>query len=132
MQDLLVKDRVSILDIAINNISRQEFMDLLIHFGQENSIPKKVFYANVHCINTALRNQEYRNVLRQADVVSADGVGVVYASRILGCPLKERISYNELFDEFCKNIIKHHMSIYLFGSDKNIVEHAVKKLQNKK
>ena len=44
------------------------------------------------------RNDALRRVIGQCDLVNADGMAVVWASRILGQPLPERVAGIDLFD----------------------------------
>lgn len=119
------------LDLNISDLSKNGFIDTLMSFGHNKNEIKKIFYVNAHCINMALKNSDYRDILRRADLIFPDGMSVVWASRILGAPLKERVNSTEVFDAFCVNVIKEHMSIYLFGAEGRVIDNAVTKLRNK-
>lgn len=131
MKACQIKKTINFLGININNVSKEEFISLLIGFCQKGGLPKKVFCTTAHVINVIMRNKEHKEIFASADLIGADGMGVVWASRILGTPLKERINNAELFDNFCINVIKHKMSIYFLGAREQVIENAVKKLKNK-
>ena len=45
---------------------------------------------NPEIVNVAMKDEKYRDVLNSADVVTPDGIGIVYASKMLGGNVKKR------------------------------------------
>ncbi len=51
-----------------------------------------LIFANVHVVMEAVDSASYRDCLNQADIISPDGVPLVWALRLLGPGLKHRVS----------------------------------------
>jgi N-acetylglucosaminyldiphosphoundecaprenol N-acetyl-beta-D-mannosaminyltransferase len=70
----------------------------------------------------AARNEELRRALMNADLVTADGMSVVWASRLLGRPLKQRVTGIDLFERLVKNAAARSASVYFLGaSDESVL-----------
>jgi N-acetylglucosaminyldiphosphoundecaprenol N-acetyl-beta-D-mannosaminyltransferase len=53
--------------------------------------------ANPHSLHVADSDPAFSTAVREADIVVADGVGIVIASRILGGSVKERVTGSDVF-----------------------------------
>jgi N-acetylglucosaminyldiphosphoundecaprenol N-acetyl-beta-D-mannosaminyltransferase len=53
---------------------------------------------NVDKIVKANHDPELRQIINDCDLINADGMPVVWASRLLGKPLKERVTGVDLFE----------------------------------
>ena len=51
-----------------------------------------VFTPNSEIILMAYKDEEFCDVLNSADLLTADGIGVVHASKIVGNPVPERVA----------------------------------------
>jgi len=52
---------------------------------------------NPHAAEIALKDKSFHNSLTCADILTADGIGVIYASRLLGGNLERRITGTDVF-----------------------------------
>ncbi len=71
---------------------------------------------NPEVVMNATRDPELKSLIEGADLVIPDGVGLVYASRILGDPLPERVTGIEFLTGAIEYLCRTGKSIYLFGS----------------
>ncbi len=88
----------------------------------------KVYTPNSEILLHAYKNEDYKDVLNRAELVTADGIGVVHASKILGLPLPERVSGFDLANELLKASAPLKKSVYLFGSKPGVAEAAAEKI----
>jgi N-acetylglucosaminyldiphosphoundecaprenol N-acetyl-beta-D-mannosaminyltransferase len=88
-------------------------------------------YVNAHCLNIANQNNRYHEVLKSADLVYADGVGVVLAANILQREKIKKITSRDWLDEFCKVSIEDDLRIYLLGAKPEINRKSRIYLENK-
>jgi N-acetylglucosaminyldiphosphoundecaprenol N-acetyl-beta-D-mannosaminyltransferase len=82
-------DVVNILGVNINRMGINEIaceLDKMIQEGKFNS----VFTPNSEIIMSAYKNKELAGILNNAALLTADGIGVVYAAKIFGKPVPER------------------------------------------
>ena len=124
------RDFISLLGIKIDRLDLEGLMNRIKEFllsGQKFN----VMYANIHCMNTALNDFEYRRIINSADLVYCDGAGVVAGSRILGFNLPQRMTGADWIYNLCELCSKGDYSIYLLGGEHGIAEQARDKLISK-
>jgi N-acetylglucosaminyldiphosphoundecaprenol N-acetyl-beta-D-mannosaminyltransferase len=73
----------------------------------------------------ARKDGELRRALEEADVVVADGVPVVWLSRLIGTPLPERIAGIDIMFALLKEADRKHYSVYFLGARHEIVRKVV-------
>jgi N-acetylglucosaminyldiphosphoundecaprenol N-acetyl-beta-D-mannosaminyltransferase len=71
------------------------------------------------------RNPALRAVIWTCDIVSADGQAVLWASRILGHPLPERVAGIDLFERLVGTAARDGSSVYFLGATDEVVHEAV-------
>ena len=77
----------------------------------------------------AARNDEpFRQALLGADLVLADGVGVTYAAKILGRPLKGRVPGIEFAQRLVAWMAAHGKRLFLLGAKPGVAEQAAANL----
>jgi N-acetylglucosaminyldiphosphoundecaprenol N-acetyl-beta-D-mannosaminyltransferase len=83
---------------------------------------------NAAKIVAANRDERLKQILREADLVTADGISVVWASRLLGQRLKQRVTGIDLFQRLVKHAAERGLSVYLLGAREESVRGAVAQL----
>lgn len=131
MQDCNSMKNIELFGIKVSNLSTGEFIDKVKTFTKEEPKRKTIFYVNANCINITLKDKDYRDILSSANIVYPDGIGVVWAARLLGNPLIERINAADLFDVFCQEAVRNNLSLYLIGSKEDTLIQTVNNLKRK-
>ncbi len=72
----------------------------------------------------ARRDPDYREVVNAADLVVPDTIGVVFAARMLGRPLRERVAGIELIERVCAACARDGIRLYLLGGAPGVAERA--------
>ncbi|WP_236747682.1 WecB/TagA/CpsF family glycosyltransferase [Acetilactobacillus jinshanensis] len=85
--------------------------------------PEIVIYANQH--------SSYNQLIKRADYITPDGIGIVKAAKILNDPMPGRISGFDLFVQFLKWGNEHHKSIYLLGSHQAVIDDLIKVIHHR-
>ena len=67
--------------------------------------------------------------VRRADMVIADGIGVVYGAKILGTPLKGRVPGIEFAQNLMGRMAESGKSLFLLGAKPGIADQAAEKLK---
>jgi len=92
---------VNIANIGIHNINLNDAINLI-----EGLIAKNqqgiVVTPNVDHIIKLMGDEEFRTVYKNAFLVLADGMPLIWASKFLGTPLQEKVSGSDLFPKLCK------------------------------
>lgn len=121
--------KISFLGIKVNVLSKKDIVDLLLRFVKGDR-RRTVFYLNAHCVNIACSDQEYHSILNKADLVYAEGQGVVWSSKFLGMPLPERTNILDFFDALAKELKDNKIKIYLLGETEDLVRKTEEILKN--
>ncbi|KAF0195341.1 MAG: N-acetylglucosaminyldiphosphoundecaprenol [Bacillota bacterium] len=88
-----------------------------------------IITANAEILYAAKSDAALDSVIRAADLVTADGMGVVWASRILGDPLPERVSGYDLLHAIAQQASQTDLGLFLLGAAPGVAEAAAAKLQ---
>ena len=84
---------------------------------------------NAEFVQRAEREERFRCALNGADLVLPDGIGVVYAAKILGRPLQGRTPGCDFADALCEWMAQHNKTLYLLGAKPGVAELAAQKLE---
>lgn len=122
--------RVSILDIPVDRVTMDETVARIQSF-LEGAEPRVVVTADASGIVIAQRDDKFKRIVQEADLVTPDSVGVLWAANRLGKPLTERVSGVDLVDRICAMSADKGYRIYLLGADHGIAEKAAEKLRLK-
>jgi len=69
----------------------------------------------------AEQDHRLREIISRADIVTADGMSVVWASRLLGRPLRERVTGIDLFEKRMACAAESGQSVFLLGARQDVV-----------
>ena len=94
-----VTDRIDLLGVAIDNVSMAEAIDRIVELAHTRR-GAYVVTPNVDHLVKLQHHKAFREVYEHADLVLADGMPLIWASRLLGSPLKEKVSGSDLFVKF--------------------------------
>ena len=86
---------------------------------------------NPEIVWLARKMPELKTAVNGADLVVPDGIGVIYAARILGTPLKERVPGIELAEALIAHASAQGLSVFLLGAKPGVAERAGEKLCEK-
>lgn len=104
----------------IDNLSMEETLqrvDSLIRAGR----PHQQVVVNVDKLVKASGDAELRRIINDCDLVNADGMPVVWAARLLGKPLKERMAGIDLFEALMQRAAERGWRVFLLGAREDVV-----------
>jgi N-acetylglucosaminyldiphosphoundecaprenol N-acetyl-beta-D-mannosaminyltransferase len=84
-----------------------------------------MFVVNASKIVAASRNPALLDALRSADLVTADGMSVVWASRLLGRPLAARVTGIDLMERLVTHAAERGLHVYFLGAREESIRGAV-------
>jgi len=87
----MIKSKVSIFDVAIDNITMQDALKFIAASVKEKQ-KKIIYFINAHCLNISYRNPEYKQHLDTASAVLGDGIGVKIAGKWLRTPVADNVN----------------------------------------
>ena len=117
----------SLFNVDIDITDKNGVFEVCRSFFNSNKA-HTIFFLNAHCYNVAMGNKEYRNALKQSDLVLNDGAGIKIASLLAGIELKENLNGTDLIPELLRLSAESDQSVYLLGGKEGIAEKAAEKL----
>jgi N-acetylglucosaminyldiphosphoundecaprenol N-acetyl-beta-D-mannosaminyltransferase len=87
--------------------------------------------ANLDHLRRYQRDPQARRLLDSADVVVADGTPLVWASRLAGTPLPERVAGADMIWSISEAAGEAGISVYLLGGNRDVAEQAARVLRER-
>ena len=119
--------RLNILGVGVDTFNMEEATQFLMSAVDTDGLTS-VFTPNSEIILHAYKNPDYCQILNRAGLITPDGIGVVYASKILGRALPERVSGFDLACRLLKQCAPLGKTLYLFGGKPGVAERAAEKI----
>ncbi len=116
--------------VAIVNTTMDEAVEWIVRRARSVG-SSQMFFVNPDCLNIAFGNAQYRTVLKQADRVLPDGIGIHLACRISGTSLIANLNGTDLFQRMCERAAAEELSIYLLGAGPGRAAAAARNMQAK-
>jgi N-acetylglucosaminyldiphosphoundecaprenol N-acetyl-beta-D-mannosaminyltransferase len=82
---------------------------------------KAVCIANVHMLIEAYQKPDFANVLRDADLVTPDGMPLVWMLKMLGASNQDRVAGLDVLRALCKAAESEGVSVFFLGSQEFIL-----------
>ena len=122
------RDSVSILGVRVDNVTTPETLDLFARWIEERR-PHQVATVNPEFVMAAQQNAPFRVVLEEADLAIPDGQGLLWASRKLGQPLRERVTGSDTLPLVAQLSAQRGYRLFLLGAAPGVAEKAAAILQ---
>ncbi|MCN4144658.1 MAG: WecB/TagA/CpsF family glycosyltransferase [Thiohalomonas sp.] len=130
---------VMILGTPIDNLSLDSTVHRILSMIKDYQFdwqPKQVVTVNVDFLMNSLswfpfvsaRHPELLDILRNADLATADGMPIVWLSRLLNAPLQARVTGADMVPALAKKFAQTGHSIYFLGGNGDIGQQAADKL----
>ncbi|MEM6252846.1 MAG: WecB/TagA/CpsF family glycosyltransferase [Cyanobacteria bacterium P01_D01_bin.156] len=74
-------------------------------------------------------NDGLQRALTKADMVTPDGMPLVWVMRFLGRTAQDRVAGMDIFTAVCKQSVQENVSIYLLGATQDVLDKVVAKLR---
>lgn len=112
---------VSLFGLAIDALTMDETVDRIDRLVQAGGVHQHVA-VNVDKVVKAERDPGLRAIINACDVVSADGQPIVWASRLLGRPLPERVTGIDLMERLIARAAVTGHRVAFLGARREVVE----------
>ncbi len=120
-----MSEKIVIRGVGVDNVTLSEATEWCKSFVQHpDGIGKAVFTPNSEIIQACVEDESLYSVFNHADLVTPDGIGVIYASKILGKPLKAKCAGYELGLEMLRFSNETGARIFFLGGKPGIAEAA--------
>jgi N-acetylglucosaminyldiphosphoundecaprenol N-acetyl-beta-D-mannosaminyltransferase len=124
----LKTDSVNILSV---NIFLGNLDETIARFEEAIDCEKKLraCVTPVNCVLWAYKNKKLRQIYNSSDMNLSDGVPLLWASRLLGKPIRGRVTGLDLLPAFAKTAARKNYSFFLMGAKEGVAEQLALSLQ---
>ena len=121
--------RISVLGVGFDNIT----MDQAVAEGVRLMDTAGAHYAvtpNPEIVEVCREDPEALEAVNGADLVLADGIGIIYGAKMLGTPLKGRVTGIGFAQNLMGRMAENGKSLYLLGARPGVAEKAAERLRS--
>lgn len=120
--------RVDIMGVSFDNVNMEQAVKRAAGMLAEGTFHYAVT-PNAEFVQRAEKDARFRAALNGADLVLPDGIGIVYAARILGKPLQGRVPGCDFAAALCAWMAGNGKKLYLLGARPGVAEQAARNLE---
>ena len=119
---------VNVLGIDVFSIRMAQLLNICEEYI-DNKKALLLGVVNVAKLVNCHKNIELQRSLMEADIVLADGLPIIWLSRMLGDPLPERVTGIDIMYELLKEANKKHYRVYFLGARPEVLQTMIKTIQ---
>jgi N-acetylglucosaminyldiphosphoundecaprenol N-acetyl-beta-D-mannosaminyltransferase len=124
----LARQPIALLGVAFDNLTLRETLDRV----EEMIVSRRSHYvvtANVDFLAQARRDLELQHILLNAPLVLCDGTPLVWASRLFGNPLPERVAGADVVPELIRLAANKNYRLFFLGATEEANTRAIGRLR---
>ena len=122
-------ESITILNTPVHAVSMKQTLHLVRRYMAEPGL-HQIATTNPEFVMRAQRDEQFRQVLQQADLCIPDGVGLLLASRWMGTPLAERVPGSELVYNLAELASQECCRLFLLGAGPGVADEAARIFQS--
>lgn len=124
-------NKINVLGINFDNVTMKQAVEKCNDFLLTNKL-NMIITPNPEIVMYARKNAEFKKIINNSELVIPDGIGVVYGSKILKRPLKERVAGFDLICNFFENTESTiEKKVFILGAKPGVAEIAKQKIEEK-
>ncbi|WP_353949011.1 WecB/TagA/CpsF family glycosyltransferase [Sporolactobacillus sp. Y61] len=116
-------EKVDLFGISFNKVTIAQMIAILTHSICNNQY-LFIQTANVDHIILTQNDKLFREIVQSANIITCDGMPIIWASRLLKNPLPERVTGADLTTAICKYSFKRFFNLFILGAAPGVAEKA--------
>lgn len=122
------KPRVNLLNTYIDNVTMADALERIETYIRSRR-PHQVVTVNLDFLRLGNRDHAFRELINTSNLVIADGMPLVWGSRLQGCGLPERVAGVDLVRECARLSAEKGYRIFFLGAGPGVADHAADTLR---
>jgi N-acetylglucosaminyldiphosphoundecaprenol N-acetyl-beta-D-mannosaminyltransferase len=124
------RQRVDLGGVLIDRVDLSSAIDRVRGFLRSGKT-NQIVTVNLDFVAIARRDEGFRETINAADLSVADGMPLVWVSRLGEEPVPQRLTGVDLVDECCRVAVETDTSIFLLGAGPGVADLAANKLRER-
>lgn len=125
----ITKHAINLIDTPVTALPFDTQIKMMLEWASSYA-SKVVCVANVHMLMEAYWHPELSSVLETADLVTPDGMPLVWMMRLMGARQQDRVAGMDILLSLCQLAQLQNIKIFFLGSQATILEKMRTKLED--
>ena len=121
--------QISLLGVKIHAVDMATTLDTAKGWIAQGG-PHQIVTADASAVVLAQDDDEFREIINRADLVTPDGAGILLGAKWLHMPLECRVSGVDIAKNLCRMAAEDGFSVFLLGAAPGIAERAAENLKS--
>ncbi|HYL25755.1 MAG TPA: WecB/TagA/CpsF family glycosyltransferase [Burkholderiales bacterium] len=113
--------RIELMGCLIDNLSMEETLQKVEGFIRSGR-PHQHVVVNVDKLCKAAKDAELRRIINACPLISVDGMPLLWAARLIGKRLKERVTGIDLFQRLVERAAEKGWRVFFLGARREVVQ----------
>ena len=118
------------MGVPFSIVTESEALDYIVA-SHRAGLGGAVFAANLDVVRQCDKKPEVKDLFQTASLLVGDGMPIVWASRVQGQPLPERLPTSQLITAFAERAAKEGLSTFYLGGNPGAAEACAKAYQER-
>lgn len=122
---------VAVCGVEVDDVDMSGAVETIVGWaGGDTSAVHVAIGVNAAVCTMSRRDRRFAELLGRASMRYADGQSVVWASRLLGAPLPERLATTDLVHPLARRCAQEGLPVFLLGGEPGVAEAAAERLRS--
>ena len=122
--------QVQLFGVHIDALDAGQTLDRAFELA-DRGVPSQHVVLNASKVVQMDADEQLREIIDGCDLVNADGASVVWASRLLGRPLPERVAGVDLFTAIVERAASTGHRLYFLGATDEVLDEMIRRLRKR-
>ncbi len=116
-------NRIEFMGCAIDSMTRQETLDQVLAWCREDGGKARTLITlNAALLMMMKSNPELARACNAGDIIVADGMPIVWSTKLLGTPLADRVAGVDLMQKLLEVGGEQGISVYFLGAKQEVID----------
>ena len=120
-------DKTNILGISFNNVTLSQAINISENYLSSRS-KHYIVTPNPEFVTHSIKDKEFREILNKADLSLPDGVGIVWASKLLGPKIVARVTGADFVNNLLNQGVQKGYTFFFLGGKGDVAKRAVEQV----
>ncbi len=116
--------------VRVDDVTWDEMLLCIEDFIAQGE-PRQIVTVNPEFVMEARRDPQFRAIINNAALALPDGVGLLWAGRMLGQPLRERVTGSDGVPRIAQRAAAKGWRLFLLGAAAGVAQEAARKLEGR-
>lgn len=124
------RERVSIRGVRFDRLTMTQAVSRVLS-EMRSGRGGWVVTPNLEILRRASKDASWRDTINEAELVVADGMPIIWASRLQGCALPERVAGSSMIEPLAKGAGEQGARLFLLGGNPGVADEAAELLRQR-